>query len=327
MGTIASGISGVIARVQPDAILVLGDRMDMAPAALASVPFNLPLAHVHGGELTFGAVDERLRHAVSKLAHLHFTSGVDAAVRLSRMGEEPWRIHVVGAPGLDTLAAQPKMGRSAFLTELGLPGDAGPFVLVAVHPETNAEAPLAAFDATLAGIARLDAPVLATAANADMGGDAINERLADLAARDGRFRFIDTLGPRLYANALRFAGLLVGNSSSGVVEAGLFGVPVVDVGERQEGRARGGNVIAVPCDPQRIEDACRQQFGRRFDATQVSIYGDGRAAERIVAVLADPPPLRKLLVKRFFEGDWSAKAPWLGECPAPCATGTGHSVD
>jgi UDP-hydrolysing UDP-N-acetyl-D-glucosamine 2-epimerase len=310
MGRIVAALTEAIARIAPDMLLVLGDRLDIAPAALASVPFNLPLAHIHGGELTFGAVDDRLRHAVSKLAHLHFASSAEAAARLCRMGEEPWRIVVSGAPGLDTLAKQPQSARLEFLSELGLPADE-PFALVTAHAETNAKSPLAAFEATLAAVDRLNMPVLATAANADMGGQAINERLQARAALDGRFRYFEALGARLYANALRHAELLVGNSSSGVIEAALFGLPVVDVGSRQKGRPRGANVSTVPSEADTIEDACRDLLGRRFDAAEVSLYGDGKAAERIVSALADAPPREKLLDKRFFDGDASFVAPWL----------------
>ena len=262
MAEIQIGIADLIESLDPDCLLVMGDRLDMVPVAIAATPFNLPIAHLHGGELTFGAVDDRLRHAISKLAHLHFVSGTDAAKRLARMGEQPDRIHVVGAPALDALAAQGAIPREEFLRFVGLTA-ARPLRLVTVHPETNSADPSAPCEAILAALDATPGPTLLTAANADMGGAAMTQRLATFAAARPWASFRDSLGLSLYANALRYADVMIGNSSSGLIEAALFGLPVINVGLRQEGRLRGLNVQDSPADAARI---C-STHGRRIRAS------------------------------------------------------------
>lgn len=309
MGEIAKGVGHVFAKTKPDLLLVLGDRLDMIPVVLASLPFNLPVAHVHGGELTYGAVDDRVRHAVTKLSHLHFTANAEAAARICRMGEEPWRVQVVGAPAIDALKAVPEMSRAEFGRAVGLP-EHGPFILATVHPETNSVDPLAPLEAVLGAVQDVGCPVLFSAANADMGGTEINERIAAVAENTQRVYFRDTLGQHLFANAMRHASLMLGNSSSGIVEAGAFGLAVLDVGERQAGRLRGSNVLNVPSDAEAVSSGIDAQLGKRFDIEAASPYGDGCAAQRIAQYLEELPTPSRLRDKVHFDGDASFTAPW-----------------
>lgn len=309
IGQIVGDLSAVIDDINPDILLVLGDRLDLLPAVVASLPFNVPIAHLHGGELTYGAIDDRLRHAITKLAHLHFTSGTDAAQRICRMGEEPWRIQVVGSPGLDALSEEPALERSEFLSRVGL-SDKEPFILVTVHPETNSAEPLAPFHAVLSALDRADIPALVTAANADAGGVEINARFREFARQHPKVVVRDTLGSQLYPNALRHAAAILGNSSSGVIEAGLFGLPSVNVGTRQDGRPSGENVKTVANSAEAIVDAVRAAVGQRYDPASVSLYGDAASAARVVTVLADLPSRAELLGKRFFSGPAFFSAPW-----------------
>ena len=312
---IAAAMVRVIDQIAPDSVLVIGDRLDMLPAAMATLAYNLPLIHLHGGESSEGAVDERIRHAISKLAHLHCAATVDAATRLSKMGEEPWRIHVTGAPGLDSLLAAPQLSAEELAAELGL-AVGGDFVLVTVHPETNSDRPFDPLDAVLAALDAAPRPTVITAPNADPGGAEMRTRIEAFAAARPWAVFRDTLGVRLYASALRFAAVMLGNSSSGIVEAGLFGLPVVDVGGRQKGRVRGANVRH--CEPDassitRLLDraGCAVERPRRPVAC---LYGDGRAAPRIAAVVGDALGDReRLLMKRFSEETGSFAAPWVLE--------------
>ncbi|QUS39122.1 UDP-N-acetylglucosamine 2-epimerase (hydrolyzing) [Tardiphaga alba] len=308
MGDSVTAIAGQLAEIAPDLLLVLGDRLDIAPAVFAAVPFNIPVAHIHGGELTLGAVDDRVRHAVSKLAHVHFASTTDAAERLCKMGEEPWRIHVTGAPGLDSLRQQNLVERRAFLASVGLPNE--PFLLVTVHPETNVEKPLAAFEAVIEAIKQLGIQVLATAANADLNGALINESLQALSKVNSRVVYCDTLGAARYANAFAHAEAMLGNSSSGIIEAGMFGLPVVDVGGRQQGRARGANVAHVDADVKMVKAAVESALGRRFNPDEVSLYGDGHAGQRIAQELMRLPAKARLLLKDFHHGGARFSAPW-----------------
>lgn len=290
MAAILTDCGRLYHHIRPDLVLVIGDRLDMLPAAEATLPFNIPLAHLHGGETTEGAVDDRIRHSISKLAHLHLISCESAKRRLMAMGEEESRIVVTGAPGLDTLLAAPVMTRGTFLSETGLTqvhGADRAFLLATVHPETNSADPAAPMKAVLAALDELHLPVLVTSPNSDPGGDAIKQHLLTWAAARDFVVLVDTLGSRLYPNALRHAAAMVGNSSSGIVEAGLFGLPVIDVGDRQQGRGAGRNVLRVPAGAAAVADAltaatseapCR---GREPDC----LYGDGASGPRVAAAL------------------------------------------
>ncbi len=312
MARIAAAAATVIAAVDPAAILAIGDRLDLLPAIAASVPFNVPIVHVHGGELTFGALDDRVRHAITKLAHLHCVANVDAARRVSSMGEETWRIALTGGPGLDRLAAAPAADPARFAADLELPSIDG-LRLVTVHAETNGCDPLAPARAVLAALSHDPLPILITASNDDMGGRAVNEHLRAFAGkRPSNVRLRDTLGADGYAAALRLAAVVIGNSSSGIVEAGLFGTPVVNVGDRQAGRIAGLNVTHVPADGGRVRAAIEAAAGRRYNPADTAMYGDGKAAGRIVALLADLPERARLVRKVFANASEDFTAPWVG---------------
>ena len=306
MASIAAAAAKLYDALEPDLLFVAGDRLDMFPTVTASIPFNLPVAHLHGGEITLGALDDRIRHATSKLAHLHFVTNVDAADHLSAMGEEAWRIQVCGAPSLDELVATPAMSADEFAVALNMPQ--GGFRLVTVHPETNSADPLTPARAVLAALERTPAQTLFTAPNTDPGGEAISSRIREVVAEHSWAVFRAHIGMRLYANAMRHAEVMIGNSSSGVIEAGLFGLPVVNVGRRQEGRWRGPNVRDVPADGEAVRAAMVALAGCRFPSS-FGPNGDGRASERIADVLKDLPPRHRLLDKRV--GDRARfAAPW-----------------
>ncbi len=314
---IAAAMVRLIDRIAPDTVLVIGDRLDMLPAAMATLTYNLPLIHLHGGESSEGAVDERIRHAISKLAHLHCAASVDAAMRLNRMGEEPWRIHVTGAPGLDSLRAAPQLSADEMAAELGLTA-ASKFILATVHPETNASHPFGPLDAVLAALDGAPRATVITAPNADPGGAEMRARIEEFAAARPWVLFRDTLGARLYANAMRHAAVMLGNSSSGIVEAGLFDLPVIDVGGRQRGRACGDNVRHCAADA----DAVRGLLAQLDEApsgprsAKVSHYGDGCAAPRIARVIQNMPARDKLLIKRYSDEGAEFTAPWAKHAAA-----------
>jgi len=312
MAASAVAAAEIFDRFEFDCILVTGDRLDMIPAAFAALPYNIPLAHLHGGELTYGAIDDRVRHAMTKMSHLHFVSGVDAAERLARMGEEPWRIRITGAPGLEALAAAPSLSAAEFAGKLNLPFDSE-FLIVTVHPETNSADPEAPMRAVLAALEEAGTRALITAPNADPHGLKLRALLDRWLPGRPQVAFRDTLGTELYANALRHAVAMVGNSSSGLIEAGVFGLPVINVGTRQQGRAAGDNVQHVANDANAIVRALRELLKSRKRFAAGSPYGDGHAGERIAAVLAELPERRRLLEKVFYDGGTPLfKAPWDG---------------
>ena len=304
------GFARAFSRRRPDLLLVLGDRFEMLAAAVAALPFALPVAHIHGGEVSEGAMDNQIRHAITKLAHLHFASAVEHARRIARMGEETWRIHTVGGPGLDRLAAIEPLSRRALASELDIP-ETGPWLLVTFHPVTLEYRETATqVDELLAALEKAEGTVIVTYPNADTSGQLIIERIEEFAARHpGRCRLARSLGERRYLSLLRHADLMVGNSSSGLIEAPSFGLPAVNIGARQRGRLRGVNVIDV--EPARdeilraIETAQTPVFRERARAG-ANPYGDGRAAPRIVEVLRTVPLDARLVQKRFADGGGGA---------------------
>ncbi len=309
MAAIVAAAGKVCADVKPDYLLIIGDRLDMIPAALAALPYNLPLVHLHGGELSQGAVDDRVRHALTKLSHVHCVATVEAAERLCRMGEEPWRIHVTGAPGLDTLLNALPMSVEEIRADLGLRALEA-LRLVTVHPETNSEQPAAPLDAVLAGLEAAPAPTVFTSPNSDPGGAVFRRRIEAFTEKHSWAVFRDTLGTELYANVMRHASVMVGNSSSGIIEAGCFGLRVINVGRRQDGRARGPNVHDCPNDAGEVGRLLDKLKAPATGLPSRSLYGDGRSGPRIAQIMTHLPDRDRLLRKTFSTDTPAFTAPW-----------------
>ena len=289
---------GTALRAQrPDALVLAGDRLETAAAALAATLERVPIVHLHGGEETRGAFDDALRHAVTKLSHLHLVSHEEHAKRVAAMGEDPAAIHVVGAPGLDAAVRDDLPSRSELAEALGVALDP-PVVLVTVHPATLESDPLAAASAVVAAMDGVPASYVVTLPNVDPGGDAVRDLLVAAAAKPGR-TLVDALGERRYWGLLRVADAMLGNSSSGVIEAPAVGLPAVDVGDRQAGRRAGANVLHAPADAAAIIEALREALD---PATRTRIaaarppLADGQAGRRIADIIAawqPPRPPRK----------------------------------
>jgi GDP/UDP-N,N'-diacetylbacillosamine 2-epimerase (hydrolysing) len=291
MGVAINGIAAALDGKPPDWLLVLGDRGEQLAAALVGVHLGVAIVHLHGGERTLGAVDDTLRDLITRTAHLHLVASDGAADRLRSMGVEPWRIHVTGAPGLDAIAARDPARDAAVLRQYRVP-DGGHLLLVQ-HPETVGDADAVTdLRATLEAVARAGLPVVAVAPNSDAGGRAM---LGELRRADVS---VHASVPReAFLALLAGAAALVGNSSSGIIEAPMLGVPAVNVGARQRGRERGDNVIDVPTDPDAIAHAIAEAIrpGFRERLSRTSPYGDGHAAPRIARLLLDTPVDDRLL--------------------------------
>lgn len=306
MGAVTSGCGRIFSDLSPDVVLVLGDRLEMHAAAVATVPFNLPLAHLHGGEVTEGALDDVFRHSLTKLSHLHFVATERYRQRVLQLGEEPWRVTVSGAPGLDELPQPTPASLAALAARVALPLAHRGFLLVTFHPATRE--PGAALDQVACLVGALDQtalPVLITMPNADPGGSAIRAAWRDALATRSSWRAVENLGGQLYGAAMGHAAAMVGNSSSGLIEAPSLGLPVVNIGTRQAGRVRGANVIDVECTTAAIGAGLRHALADAFRAAIAGApnpYGDGQAAARIVAVLREVELGQSLLKKRFV--DW-----------------------
>lgn len=295
-GTLAA--IGAELRAHPvDALVLAGDRFETAAAALAATIERVPIAHIHGGEQTLGAFDDALRHAITKLAHLHLVSHEEHARRVLAMGEDPGAVHVVGAPGLDAARRPDLPDRAALEADLGI-ALRPPVVIVTVHPATLDPDPAAVAGVVAAAMDLVPATYVVTLPNADPGSAEVRATLLAASGRPDRVG-VEALGERRYWGLMRIADAMLGNSSSALVEAPAVDLPAVDVGERQAGRRREGNVIPAAADPERIADALRRALDPATrDGIARSRDGrlDGRAGQRITDIIAawqPPRPPRK----------------------------------
>src|SRR5665213_3807488 len=261
-----TGFSEALATIAPDLLVVLGDRFEILSAAVAATLLNIPIAHIHGGEVTAGAFDDAIRHAITKMACLHFVAAEPYRRRVIQMGENPQFVFNVGAPGLDEAATAPVLDRPALFRALGL-GNPSQFLLVTLHPTTaRPEADAATVAALLGALASIgDRAIIFTGVNADPGHGAIDDAIrAFVAAHEGRAHLFASLGSERYWAALRLADAVVGNSSSGILEAPAVGTPSVNIGDRQLGRLRAASIIDCPADQVVILAALQSILEGRF---------------------------------------------------------------
>lgn len=299
-----SGVAEALERLAPDVLVLLGDRYEVLGAAQAAMLLGIPVAHLHGGESTEGAIDEAIRHAVTKMSHLHFVSTETYRRRVIQLGEQPDHVFTVGAFGLDAIHELELLSREELSQRTGL-DLTGEYLLVTYHPVTLEPGGVdAAVDALTGALAESGLPVLVTKANADPGGRAVNRRIeAWQASRPGRVALVASLGQHAYLSAMVQAAAVVGNSSSGIIEAPAAGVPTVDVGDRQRGRLRGPSVLHAPEERAAIAAAIGDALALRRTGADIaagSPYGAGGAADATREVLATYP-LDGLLKKRFHD--------------------------
>ena len=289
MAAVLAGLGAALPDLQLDALMVLGDRTEVLAAAAAAVPFGLPILHLEGGHRTTGAVDDAIRHAVTKLSALHFTAAEPYRQRILQLGEAPERVFTVGSTAVSTIqAARTDRATVARMLEADLePG----FLLVTFHPETlGAESPAEQIAAFLAGLASVgDRKLVITRPNADVGSQAVRAALDAFAAdRPGQVQLYESLGAARYAAVLTACDAVVGNSSSGVIEAPIAGVPSVNVGGRQDGRIKPPSVIDCANTPGAVAEALARALTPDFAAAarlQPAPFGDGDAARLIVEAL------------------------------------------
>ncbi len=279
-------------RLRPDVVITVGDRFETMATALAATYMNIPLAHTMGGEVS-GNIDESIRHAVTKFAHVHFPASQGAAERIVRLGEDPASVHLVGCPRMD-LVAEVLDGGGDGLSDLFATGVGGrfsleePFLLVSQHPVTTEYGDgKRQIQETLKAVQTLDVPAIVLWPNADAGSEHIAAGIRQFREHndDSKLHFFKNLPTDDYVKLMARTAALVGNSSSAVREGAFIGTPAVNVGPRQEGRDRGSNVVDVDYDAGQIADAIRSQMGHGPYEME-PIYGDGHAGERIADVLA-----------------------------------------
>lgn len=302
MGLTTMGFAQAFARNRPDILLVTGDRFEMHAATVAAIPFHIPIAHLDGGALTYGADDEHYRHSMTKLAHLHFAYTEENAKRIRQMGEEPWRVHVTGNPALDDLIDfKPWTWQELEQVGVRLIGDD---LLIVFHSPTMEYEKTGEYtDNLLAALEQVGKPVVMVMPTADTAGRVIVKKMRHFAARYPLTAQCHTnLWPDVFRSLMYHCVAMVGNSSAGIMEAPSFKLPVVNVGTRQDGRARAKNVIHVGYSIDGIVNGIEwaTDLGFRVGlADLTNPYGDGNAAGRIVDVLKSIPINSSLLVKRW----------------------------
>lgn len=288
-------------KIKPDILLILGDRSEMLVGAVLATYMGIPIAHIHGGDIS-GNVDEPVRHAITKLAHIHFAATKESADRIIKMGEEPWRVHVVGAPGLDLILnekiPEPKEIARKYALDLSKP------ILLVVQHSVIAEADDASdqIRETLKAIAELGYQTIIIYPNADAGG----RRMIEVIKEYEKCPFIKTfrsIAHENYLGLMKLASVMIGNSSSGIIEAPSFGLSAINIGPRQKGRQRAENVVDVDYDKEEIKTAIQKAlYDEKFKEKVKNVknfYGDRKAGIKIASVLSGIKIDKKLLEKRM----------------------------
>jgi UDP-hydrolysing UDP-N-acetyl-D-glucosamine 2-epimerase len=308
IGVGLNGFAEAFTELKPDIVVLVGDRFEVLAPAISALMLQIPIAHIHGGELSEGAIDDSVRHAITKMASLHFAATEAYGRRIIQMGESPGRVFNFGAPGLDQLYGSIQMNRKELERELGLSLEE-PVALVTYHPETrDASGTQTQLSELLAAIASSGLKAVFTMANADAQGALINSRLqAACAGNPVRFRWIPHLGHRRYLSCLKYFAVMIGNSSSGLTEAPSFRLPVVNIGDRQRGRVKAANIIDVSGSQAAILKGIRKAISPSFRASlrrtrnPYDRFHDGRASERIKDTLKRIPLTGELVKKSFHD--------------------------
>jgi GDP/UDP-N,N'-diacetylbacillosamine 2-epimerase (hydrolysing) len=291
LGAQLIGMVETVERVQPDFLLVLGDREESMSTALVGAYMNVPVAHIAGGDRVVGNVDDQVRHAVTKLAHLHFVTNGESAERIRRLGEQAFRIFDFGNPGLDRLVAEVAMSKEAMIESLGLPiGPEDPVILLIQHViSTESEHGYAQMAETLEAVRETGIQTVLSYPNSDAGSGGIIRAIDE--CRDmPNLAVFENIPRAEFVGLMKSASCLLGNSSAGILEAPVLGLPVINVGNRQKGRLHAENVEFVPHEHEVIAAALRRavfdEDYRRQVARCSNPYGDGTASQRIAATLA-----------------------------------------
>jgi len=300
IGVATLGLADALGQLRPDLLLLIADRYEMlAPAAVATA-LRIPIAHIEGGEISSGAIDDAIRNALTKLAHLHFVSTVEARRRVIAMGETPWRVVRAGAPSLDHLQHSTLLNQAELSKALGLDLSVPPKVL-SFHPVTLSEDSDQEVQALFDAAESMRGPLIFSFPNADVGHQSIIDRAQAVCTRRADASLFMNLGPIRYWSLLKHAQMMIGNSSSGIMETPSLALPCVNVGLRQAGRERAKNIIDCPAETAAILSAVDKADSQTFRASLAGMdnpYGDGHAAERIVTTLMQAPLGHHLLIKQ-----------------------------
>jgi UDP-hydrolysing UDP-N-acetyl-D-glucosamine 2-epimerase len=305
MAFLMSNLSQTFLRITPDILLILGDRYEIFASAATAMAMNIPIAHISGGEITEGAIDEQIRHAITKMAHIHFPGNKYYAENIRKMGEESWRIYNVGDPGIENIKNMKFYSSEELKQYFGFKVDRET-LLVTFHPVTleinNLEYQI---DNLIGALDTLNKKTIITYPNSDSGGKYIIDRLEYFKTKNKNIHVYKSLGSRRYLSTMKFCGAVVGNSSSAVVEAPYLKIPAVDIGNRQKGRLKAENIISCGYDKEEIIKAVNRALSDKFREiakNTKSLYGDGNTSKEIVDILRKIEIGEKLLKKKLVFG-------------------------
>lgn len=281
MGLATIGFSEAYQRLRPDLLLILGDRFEMLAAAQTALVLQIPIAHIHGGELTFGAYDDAIRHSISKMATWHFTSTESHKKRVIQLGEQPDRVWNVGALGIENILKVSLLSKEVLFKNLQLDENL-PLILITFHPETNGDTVgIVPLLTVLSSYKKYN--LVFTKSNADNGGREINEQVASFVAKYKNAYLYDSLGQLRYLSAVKHADIVIGNSSSGLIEVPYLETPTVNCGNRQLGREHPSSVHSVELNENSIEQGLQKAL--HYKGPYEKIFGNGNSSELIVKEL------------------------------------------
>ncbi|KEH98042.1 UDP-N-acetylglucosamine 2-epimerase [Clostridium massiliodielmoense] len=301
IGITLMGLTQSLERINPDILLILGDRGEMIAGALAAVHMNIPVAHIHGGEVT-GTVDESIRHSITKLAHIHFPANEDSKERIIKMGEEAKNVYVVGAPGIDYIKNTKYLTREEVLKRFNLRDDK--IFMMTQHPVTTEKHMVSnQIEETLSAVAKIGIQTVISYPNSDNGGREIIKVIEKYREKYNFLKVFKNLSQVEYLSLLNTADVMIGNSSSGIIEAPSFKLPVVNIGTRQQGRLRACNIVDVSYSKKEILEAINkvlydEEFRKNLEKCE-NPYGDGQAGTRIAEILSKVQINSGLIQKRI----------------------------
>jgi UDP-hydrolysing UDP-N-acetyl-D-glucosamine 2-epimerase len=305
------GFADALGSLKPDILVLLGDRFELLAPAAAALHLRIPIAHIHGGETSQGAVDESTRHAITKMACLHFAATELYRKRVVQMGEDPGRVYNFGAPGLDYVHRQKLLSRNQLAAQLGLDLNATTAIVTYHSVTLESRSSLEQIEGLLAALRRSGIAAVFTKANADANGRIINQTVARFCdSNQTKYRLFDNLGQKIYLSCLKHLDLMIGNSSSGLTEAPSFRLPVVNIGDRQKGRIKAANIIDTGYGAREILKDIRKACSSVFKKNLANLknpydpFGDGKTSFRIKETLKKTVINRDFLQKKFFDMDF-----------------------
>jgi GDP/UDP-N,N'-diacetylbacillosamine 2-epimerase (hydrolysing) len=289
MAKLQNELTQVLDELGSDILVILGDRYEMLTAATVALMLHIPIAHIHGGEITEGAVDDAIRHAITKLSHLHFTATEIYKKRVIQMGEEPWRVVNVGALGVESIKKLQLLSKEAFEESIGVKLKEKN-LLITYHPQTLAtQSPKEQFSEVLKALKKFDDTLLIfTKANADAGGKVINEMIDDFVSKHANAIAFSSLGQLRYFSALQYVDAVVGNSSSGILEVPSFHKPTINIGDRQKGRLQAASIINTPIDAHVITQAIQSIYTPEIQQRvqkSTNPYESDKTSQKIVEMI------------------------------------------